>query len=226
MIGKYIQKFLIIQKIYINKFLNNVYDDFTMFELNDFIKDIKEKNKKKNNLFTFCNTKKKSYYNYTYTISKEISTDSWYLFAPNLFIITLSHEDYFKIKQYFINSIYKFKVYKTITNYTLICISHHLSEIKELKQYLYIHKCFIHYIILSNLLGPFILLNEGYLDTTIVETKTEETIQAIKEFYNTNIKYIETIGNGCKINKLEEFTNIIIEIKKLYKTTPKHNLIL
>lgn len=221
---QYIQKFLKIKEISINKYLNNISDDFSLLNLQEFIFNLKNKNK--NKLIKYNIVKNKKYNNYEYSIIKEINTNSWFLLLPEIFIITITHQDYQSIKDLLNKSIYKFKIYKTITNYTLICVSHTFSEIKEYTKLLYDNKCIMTYIVLLKLLGPFLLLNESYIDTSLSYNDDNDVLQSIKEFYNINIKYIETIGNGKIKDDLNEYIDIIIQIKKNYKYLPKHNFLL
>lgn len=221
---QYIQKFLKIKEISINKYFSNISDDFSFLNLQEFIFNLKNKNK--NKLIKYNIIKTKKYNEYQYSIIKELNTNTWFLLIPELFIITIAHQDYQFVKNLLSSSIYKFKIFKTITNYTLICISHTFSEIKETTKLLYNNKCIITYIILQKLLGSFLLLNESYIDTSLSYNDDNDILQSIKEFYDINIKYIDTIGNGKINNDLDEFVKIIFQIKKNYKYLPKHYFLL
>lgn len=218
-----IKKYLNLKDIGINDFLNNLemsFDD--ILEVYDNCKYITKIKKP----FNFIEIKNSDYKCLNYKILKDNNTDTWFLLCPKLIILTIDHDIYENtLKEMEVDlKRMAFIVYKIVNQYIMICISHFSDELNDKIMFSFKNNSDRIYILLSQLLGSYVILNDSYLNTC--EIDETDNIEQIKLFKNIKMKYITIIGEKTNINQdLLDFSYLICSIKNNYKFLPKHYLI-
>jgi hypothetical protein len=154
---------------------------------------------------------------YTYKIIKDINTNTWFFTCKNLLILYINKKDYEEIVLLNQDSPFCFYVYKTdLPYYILICTSHTLSEIKKTMNKdiisFYVDNLVLpKYIILSEYINPFVILNTKHVDN-------------FKYIKNKNFTFYNKIGSGTINENILKLICVIKHLYTIFNNYPKHHL--
>lgn len=160
--------------------------------------------------------------NYTYKIIKDTITNTWFFTCKNILILYINKRDYEEFSLLNQYSPYCFYVYKNESPYyTIICVSHTLSEIKnylnqnnkDILSFYIDNLALIKYIILSEYINSFIILNTKYQINPDKSTRT------------TTFTLYNIIGSNNTNTSILQILEVIKHIYKIFNNNyPKHFL--